>query len=104
MTGRSAASVRADTAIQRRNRWSDGVPRMRDLTHVHVDHDPRAWHWFARGPLVAADGGRRDDGADRPRRNIEDEQLRDVSHVSAVGEDVNRVWDRGDETDEEDDT
>ena len=46
----------------RRDRWAGEAPRMRDLRHVHAEHDPRAWHWFARGPLVAADGGRETGG------------------------------------------
>ena len=82
----------------RRDRWAGEAPRMRDLRHVHAEHDPRAWHWFARGPLVAADGGRRDA---EDERDVEDEQLRDVSHAPTHGEGANRVWNRGDEADAE---
>jgi hypothetical protein len=73
---------------------------MRDVTHVHPEHDPRAWHWFARGPILAADGGEPDDGPDDDR-DVEDERLRDVAHEPAHGEGANRVWERGE--DDEDD-
>jgi hypothetical protein len=70
---------------------------MRDVTHDRSPHDSRAFHWFARGPLIAADGGRPDDANESEDRDIKDEQLRDVSHEPTHGEGANRVWDRGDE-------
>jgi hypothetical protein len=73
---------------------------MRDVSHVHREHDPRAWHWFARGPVVAADGGRSGDEEEHRKRDVEDEVLRDVSHEPRHGEGANRVWERGDDEDE----
>jgi hypothetical protein len=77
---------------------------MRDVGHDHGDHDPRAWHWFARGPLLAADGGEPADEEDSERagRNVENERLRDVSHVPAHGEGANQVWERGENEDDAD--
>ena len=85
----------------RRDRWGEEPPRMREVRHVHADHDPRAWHWFSRGPVVAADGGRREPREASEGRDVEDEQIRDVSHEPAHGEGANAVWDRGDEDEAE---
>jgi len=71
---------------------------MRGVSHRHVDHDSRAWDWFARGPVVAADGGKREAGPsrdDRQARDVETEQLRHVSHTPTHGEGANAVWNRG---------
>ena len=73
--------------------------RMRDVSHAHRDHDPRAWHWFARGPRVAADGGRRDATEER---DVEEETLGDVSHEPAHGDGANQVWERGDDAADDD--
>lgn len=72
---------------------------MQSLRHTHPDHDTRDWHWFHRGPAVAADGGRR--GAE-DEEDTEDE-MRDVSHTRDDDAHANRVWDgtRVRETDDE---
>ena len=87
------------TSERRADRWAGPPPRMREVAHDRTDHDSRAFHWFARGPIVAADGGRPDDEAGE--RDVEQEQLRDVSHEPTHGDGANQVWDRGDEDEDE---
>ncbi len=61
---------------------------MKSLRHSTPDYDTRDWHWFNRGPAIAADGGRRDAEEDA-------DEMRDVSHTQEDddGQHANRVWD-----------
>ena len=66
---------------------TDDRQPMKHLRHSHADHDTRDWHWWHRGPAVAADGGRREDEEER-------DEMRDVSHTQdEEGHHANRVWD-----------
>ena len=60
---------------------------MDSLRHAPPDHDTRDWHWFHRGPTIAADGGRREAEAD------EADRMRDVEHTPDGDGHANRVWD-----------
>ena len=67
--------------------------RMREVSHTHPDHDTTDWHYFHRGPTVAADGGRRETEDGREERDIDRETMEDVSHTPPHGDGADRVWD-----------
>ena len=84
-------------------------PTLGDVSHTHPDTDEAFGTAMAykRGPVVAADGGKRDgvDG-DVPENGGEseddtggadDERMRDVDHAPPNGNEVNRVHQRGGE-------
>jgi hypothetical protein len=69
--------------------------RMKDIDHTHPYDDTSAGALFARGPVVVADGGRRE-------RNIDDETMKDVDHTPPHDEEgAKRVFERGEEYDED---
>ncbi|WP_225741294.1 hypothetical protein [Halorussus halophilus] len=53
---------------------------------------------FERGPVVAADGGRRDAGHEKKH------QMKDVDHTPPHGEGAKRVFERGGEGEEDEET
>nr|WP_128478460.1 hypothetical protein [Halorussus pelagicus] len=77
-------------------------------THPHADRGT-VNRPFQRGPIVAADGGRRearDDASEADAREEDDEsreasgddRMKDVEHTPPHGEGVDRVFERGSET------
>lgn len=108
---------------------TDDTQRMKDVDHTHPYDDTSAGALFARGPVVAADGGERnavegnrrfpdrqktpsseisrsssERGSDGGRRDPETEPrketMKDVDHTPPHGEDgAKRVFERGDEYD-----
>ncbi|ADJ15490.1 hypothetical protein [Halalkalicoccus jeotgali] len=65
---------------------------MKDIDHTHPYDDTSAGALFARGPVVVADGGRRDaEGKDR---------MKDVDHTPPHDDEgAKRVFERGEEYD-----
>ncbi|MCL7416506.1 MAG: hypothetical protein M8354_01530 [Halalkalicoccus sp.] len=66
--------------------------RMRDIDHTHPYDDTSAGSLFVRGPVIAADGGRRE--AD------ERDRMKDVDHTPPHDDEgAKRVFERGEEYD-----
>ncbi|WP_238398192.1 hypothetical protein [Halorussus salinus] len=81
---------------------------MGDVSHTHPHADRGTVNRpFQRGPVVAADGGRRearDAEADADAREEDDERtdedrMKDVAHTPPHGEGADRVFERGGERD-----
>lgn len=93
---------------------TDHTRTMRDVSHTHPYTDRGAINRpFERGPVIAADGGRRDaerrprqatpsDGGKRGAHGEEKRTMKDVDHTPPSGEGANPVFERGGEHDEED--
>ncbi|MFC6906365.1 hypothetical protein [Halalkalicoccus tibetensis] len=72
---------------------TDEKQRMKDVDHTHPYDDRSAGALFARGPVVAADGGR------DPNREP-NESMKDVDHTPPHDEEgATRVFERGEEYD-----
>ena len=69
--------------------------RMRNVDHTHPYDDTSAGELFLRGPVVAADGGRREAGEPSDSGTMED-----VDHTPPGDTSANPVFERGDEHDE----
>jgi hypothetical protein len=95
------------------NTDDDSTP-MGDVSHTHPHADRGTVNRpFQRGPVVAADGGRREardadardaDARDADAREEDDEQtdedrMKDVNHTPPHGEGADRVFERGGEHD-----
>ncbi|MFC7007116.1 hypothetical protein [Halalkalicoccus salilacus] len=89
--------------------------RMKDVDHTHPHDDTSAGALFARGPVVVADGGERGagtrtsegerggpSGSERNAGHEAKERMKDVDHTPPHdGEGAKRVFERGEEYDEE---
>lgn len=80
---------------------------MKEIDHTHPYDDRSAGALFARGPVVVADGGERNaaprsDATPEPGESEPTETMRDVDHTPPNGEEgANRVFERGEEFDED---
>ena len=78
---------------------------MQNVSHTHPYADRGALaNLFERGPVVAADGGKREsydaseeEAPDEPRPDADEARMRDVDHTPPhdEGDGVNRVFERG---------
>ncbi len=68
--------------------------RMKEIDHTHPYDDRSAGALFARGPVVVADGGRRE--------TEEKQRMKDVDHIPPHDDEgATRVFERGEEYDED---
>ena len=80
---------------------------MKEVDHTHPYDDTSAGTLFARGPIVVADGGERNVGSrtsegERNAGHETTERMKDVDHTPPDGEEgANRVFERGEEFDED---
>ncbi|PSP95616.1 hypothetical protein BRC91_01690 [Halobacteriales archaeon QS_4_62_28] len=73
------------------------MSKMSDVDHTHPHTDEPFGAAFRRGPAVAADGGKRDDGSQAENdEQTNDETMEDVDHESP-SEGADRAFERGTE-------
>ncbi len=76
---------------------------MKEISHANPYTGETAGQLFRRGPVVAADGGRRgavapEEGDDEEAAKPKAKTMKDVSHTPPnASEDANRVFERGSE-------
>lgn len=85
---------------------TDETQSMKDIDHTHPYGGRSAGALFARGPVVAADGGEPSEGrrsssevsSDGGRDTEENGRMKDVDHTPPHGEEgATRVFERGEE-------